>query len=184
MRRRRPQPPRPPLPRFAVAWFPRFEGIEGIEAFRARHDPMAALIPAHVSLVFPFGTALKRLQVETHVRRVVSRWPAIPVSFRAARAEANEFVFLMAARGAEAIVGLHDALYTRSLRPHLRPEFSYAPHITIARHREPDRVEAALEEARETFGREMTGILREVELLAVAPDGRIERLSRLPLDSA
>ena len=183
MARRRP-PPRPPLPRFAVAWFPRFEGIDAIEAFRARHDPMASLIPAHLSLVFPFGTALKRLQVETHVRRVVSRWPAIPVSFRAVRMEANEFVFLTASRGAEAITGLHDALYTRSLRHHLRPEFAYAPHITIARYREPERVEAALEDARDTFGREMTDVLRDVDLLAVAPDGRIERLSRLPLDSA
>ena len=182
-RARRPLP-RPPLPRFAVAWFPRFQGLEAIEAFRARHDPMAALIPAHVSLVFPFGTALKRLQVETHVRRVVSRWPAIPVSFRAVRMEANEFVFLMASRGAEAIVGLHDALYTRSLRPHLRPEFSYAPHITIARYRDPARVEAALEEARDAFVREMPDVVREVDLLAVALDGRIERLSRLPLDSA
>lgn len=177
------RPPRPPLPRFAVAWFPRFEGIEAIEAFRARHDPMASLIPAHLSLVFPFGTALKRLQMETHVRRVVARWPAIPVSFRTVRMEANEFVFLMASRGAEAVVGLHDALYTRSLRPHLRPGFSYAPHITIARYREPDRVEAALEEARGAFGREMSGVIREVELLAVAPDGKIERLSTLPLDS-
>lgn len=167
-----------------MAWFPRFGGIDAVEAFRARHDPMAALIPAHVSLVFPFGTALKRLQVETHVRRVVSRWPAIPVSFRAVRMEANEFVFLMASRGADAIVGLHDALYTRSLHLHLRPEFSYAPHITIARHREPDRVEAALEEACETFGREMNDVVRAVELLAVAADGRIERLSTLPLDSA
>jgi len=145
---------------------------------------MASLIPAHVSLVFPFGTALKRLQIETHVRRVVSRWPAIPVSFRAVRMEANEFVFLMASRGAEALTGLHDALYTRSLRPHLRPEFGYAPHITIARYHEPGRVEAALEEAREAFGREMKDVVRSVELLAVGPDGRIERLSTLPLDSA
>lgn len=41
-------PPRPPLPRFAVAWFPDFPGIERIEAFRARHDPMVATIPAHL----------------------------------------------------------------------------------------------------------------------------------------
>ena len=183
MARRRP-PPRPPLPRFAVAWFPGFAQVETIESFRAKHDPAAALIPAHVSLVFPFATALTRLQVETHVRRVVSRWPAIPVSFRAVRIEANEFVFLMASRGAAAVTGLHDALYTRSLRHHLRPEFPYAPHITLARYRELDRVEAALEEARAAFGREMTDVLREVDLLAVAPDGRIERLSRLPLDSA
>jgi 2'-5' RNA ligase len=176
--------PRPPLPRFAVAWFPAFAGLDGVEAFRRRHDPAAGLIPAHVSLVFPFGTALKRIQVETHVRRVVSRWPVIPVSFKAVRSEANEFVFLMASRGAASITGLHDALYTRSLRHHLRPEFPYAPHITIARNADVTRVEAALEEARDIFTRETSDVLREVALLAVAPDGRIERLSTLPLDCA
>ena len=108
---------RPPLPRFAVAWFPKFEGIERIEAFRRRHDPAAGLIAAHLSLVFPFPTALSRLQVETHVQRVVSRWPPIPVTFRRVRTEANEFVFLMAFRGAASIKALRDRLYTRSLAP-------------------------------------------------------------------
>ena len=125
---------RPPLPRLAVAWFPRLAGIERIEAFRQRHDPMAALIPAHLTLVFPFPTALTPLQIEVHVRRVASRWPVIPVTFRAVRTEANEFVFLMAQRGAPSIVALHDKLHTRSLRQHLRPDFPYAPHITLARH--------------------------------------------------
>jgi 2'-5' RNA ligase len=177
-------PPRPPLPRFAVAWFPAFRGLERIEAFRRRHDPVAELIPAHLSLVFPFATALSRLQVETHVRRVVSRWPPIPVSFRAVRMHANEFVFLMAARGAAAIIGLHDRLYTRSLAPHLRPEFPYEPHITIARHSGWDELEAAYEEARAAFGDEFTDVMREVTLLAVGRTGRIVRLTTFALYSA
>jgi 2'-5' RNA ligase len=176
--------PRPPLPRFAVAWFPAFRDMQRIEAFRARHDPAASLIPAHLSLVFPFATALTQLQVQTHVRRVVSRWPPIPVSFRAVRMHANEFVFLMASRGASAIVELHDRLYTRSLAAHLRPEFAYEPHITLARQAEWPRLEAALEEAREAFGDEFTDVIREVSLLSVGRTGKIERLASLPLHSA
>jgi 2'-5' RNA ligase len=175
---------RPPLPRYAVAWFPAFEGLERIEAFRRRHDPMASLSPAHVSLVFPFPTALKRLQVETHVRRVVSLWPPLPVSFRGVRLHANEFVFLMAARGATSVVALHDKLYTRSIRPHLRRDLAYEPHITIARNPSFAVLEGALEAAREAFGDEMADTLREVSLLAVASDGRIERLTDFPLHTA
>lgn len=175
---------RPPLPRYAVAWFPSFRGIERVEAFRAKHDPAAPLIAAHLSFVFPFGTALSRLQVETHVRRVASRWPPIPVSFRAVRIHANEFVFLMASRGAASIVGLHDKLYTRSLAHHLRAEFSYEPHITLARQAEWPRLEAACEEARETFGDELTDVIRDVVLLSVGRTGKIERLASLPLHSA
>ena len=136
---------RPPLPRFAVAWFPDFDGIDRIEAFRRRHDPAAALIPAHLSLVFPFPTALTRLQVETHVRRVASRWPPIPVTFGRVRTEANEFVFLMAARGAQSIKALHARFYTRSLAHHLRRDLTTSrtshsrgtPTIHVSKPRSP-----------------------------------------------
>jgi len=172
---------RPALPRFAVAWLADFPGIEAIEAFRRRHDPAAALIGAHVSLVFPFATALTPLQIETHVRRVAGRWPPIPVTFRRARIHANEFVFLMASRGAAAITALHDKLYTRSLLPYLRREFPYEPHITIARNPSLAALEAALERAEETLGGEFAGVVRGLALLSVARDGRIGILREIPL---
>ena len=173
---------RPPLPRFAVAWLPKFEGIDRVEAFRRRHDPASALIPAHLTLVFPFPTAHSRLQVETHVQRVVSRWPPIPVTFRGVRMEANEFVFLMAARGAASIAALHDKLYTRSFQPHLRRDLPYAPHITLARCSDFDRLEATLGEAEDEFRVELSEVLREVALLSVGHDGKIEVLESIPLD--
>jgi len=175
---------RPPLPRFAVAWFPRFEGIERIEAFRARHDPMAKLIAAHLSLVFPFGTSHTRLQVETHVRRVASRWPPIPVTFRRVRIHANEFLFLMASRGAASITALHDRLYTRTFLPHLRRDLPYEPHITIARYADLALLERAHDEAEGEFRGELGEVMREVALLSVDPDGRITPLATIPLHSA
>ena len=174
---------RPPLPRFAVAWFPDFDGIDRIEAFRRRHDPAATLIPAHLSLVFPFPTALTRLQVETHVRRVASRWPPIPVTFGRVRTEANEFVFLMAARGAQSIKALHARFYTRSLAHHLRRDLPYEPHITLARHADYSRLEAALAQAEGEIQGEHSAVIRTVTLLAVEQDGRIERLETIALNS-
>jgi len=174
---------RPPLPRFAVAWFPQFRDIERIEDFRRRHDPMAPHIPAHLALVFPFPTAHSRLQVQTHVQRVVSRWPPIPVGFRAVRLYANEFVFLMASRGAAAITALHDKLYTRSFQPHLRRDLPYEPHITIARNADFATLERAFAEAREEFGSEFTEVIREVTLLSVDRTGKIERLKQIPLNT-
>ena len=175
---------RPPLPRFAVAWFPQLEGLDDIEAFRRRHDPAAPLIAAHVSLVFPFPTAHSRLQVETHVRRVVSRWPPVPVTFRRVRMHANEFLFLMAARGAASITALHDTLYTRSLAPHLRRDLPYEPHITIARYAALERLQDAFEEAQAAFGGEYAATMRSVTLLSVARDGRIEDLKSFSLHTA
>ena len=176
--------PRAPLPRFAIAWFPAFEGLEKIEAIRREHDPAAALIPAHLSLVFPFPTSLTRLQVATHIRNVTSRWPPIPVTFRRVRVHAGEFVFLMASRGSASVSALHDKLYTRSLRQYLRPELGYEPHITVARNSDPDRLEAACRETERAFPPEFSGVMREVELLSVARDGKIDRLDSFALYSA
>ena len=181
---RRRAPPRPALPRYAVAWFPSFAGIEQVEAYRERHDPMSALIPAHLTLVFPFATALTPLQVGTHVRNVVSRWPPIPTSFRRCEMRASEFVFLLAGRGAASIVALHDRLYSRSLRHHLRPEFPYEAHITIARNADAAALDAALEEAQDELARGFEDTLREVVLLAVDRNGRIDRLGTFALHSA
>jgi 2'-5' RNA ligase len=175
---------RPALPRFAVAWFADLDGIERIEAFRRRHDPMAAFIPAHLSLVFPFPTALTLLQVETHVRRVAGRWPPIPVTFRAVRLHANEFLFLMAARGAASAAALHDKLYTRSLASYLRRDLPYEPHITVARNASLEALEAAHAEARDALRGEFAGVIRALALLAVARDGKIEVLREIPLDVA
>lgn len=174
---------RPALPRFAVAWFPDFDGIVKIEAFRRRHDPAADLIPAHLSLVFPFPTALKRLQIETHVRRVASRWPPIPVTFSRVRTEANEFVFLMAGRGAQSIKALHARFYTRSLAHHLRRDLPYEPHIALARHADYGRLQAALAEAEEEIRGDHADVIRAVTLLRVEQDGRIERLETFALNS-
>jgi 2'-5' RNA ligase len=175
---------RPPLPRFAVAWFPQFPGIERVEAFRRRHDPMAPHIPAHLTLVFPFHTAHSQLQVQTHVQRVVSRWPPIAVAFRPVRLYANEFLFLMATRGAAAVTTLHDRLYTRSLQPHLRRDLPYEPHITLARNGDFASLEAAFAEAQDAFGGEFGDVMREVTLLCVERNGKIERLKAIPLNTA
>ncbi len=175
---------RPPLPRFALAWFPSFEGIERVEAFRARHDPMAGHVAAHLTLVFPFATALTQLQIETHARRVLAGWPPTPVTFRGVRLVANEFVFLMASRGAASLVALHDKLYTRSLRAHLRRDLAYEPHITIARDPDFSRIERSLAEAGDALGGEFRDVMREATLLSVGPGGKIVPLAPISLDTA
>jgi 2'-5' RNA ligase len=90
----------------------------------------------------------------------------------------------MASRGAAAVTQLHDKLYTRSLQPHLRRELPYEPHITIARNADFAALEAAYDEAREAFGDEFPDVVREVTLLAVGQNGKIERLKEIPLNTA
>jgi len=145
---------------------------------------MAHLVPAHLTFVFPFATSLSRLQVQVHVERIAARFPPIPVSFKRARTEANEFVFLMASRGAASIKELHDRLYSRSLRQFLRQDMPYEPHITLARHTDYAKLQEALAEAEETLGGTYEAVIRSLALLAVERDGKIVHLKDIALDTA
>jgi 2'-5' RNA ligase len=145
---------------------------------------MAGHVAAHLTLVFPFATALTQLQVETHARRVLGSWPPTPVTFSGVRLVANEFVFLMASRGAASLAALHDKLYTRSLRSHLRRDLPYEPHITIARDPDFAKIEGSLVEAREAFAGEHRDVMRAAMLLSVGAGGKIIPLASISLDTA
>lgn len=122
---------RPPLPRRAIVWFPPFPTESAIEPFRARNDPAAANLPAHVMLVFPFHTVLTPLQVASHVKKIVGNWPPLPISIRDIEGLLDTFVLLMVRDRAEALTQLHDKLYTGVLAPFLRDDIAFQPHITV-----------------------------------------------------
>ena len=104
-------PPRPPLTRRAIVAFPESAPLRALESFRERNDPIAASLPAHVTLVFPFASTLTSLQVTAHARRIAARWPVIPVRIEAVDAYAWQWVHLGVTRGRDALVELHDRLY-------------------------------------------------------------------------
>jgi 2'-5' RNA ligase len=97
---------------------------------------------------------------------------------------ANEFLFLAASRGAASIAGLHDRLYTRSLQPHLRRDLPFEPHLTLARYAEFARLEAAFAEAQEDLADEFSDVIREVTLLGLEGNGKIESLATIALNTA
>lgn len=176
---------RPPLPRRGIVWFPRFPGDAKIEAFRADHDPLAAKIPAHLTLVFPFACTLTSTQIASHTRRIVAKWPPLPVVFRDVEGLLDEFILLMARERAEAITALHDELYTGVLRNFLRKEIAYEPHITIARARSREFYPAILDEAEMHFGNgrslEWRIVMRELSVVTWHTDGRITVDATVPL---
>jgi hypothetical protein len=117
MRRRPRQAPRPQLPRRALVWFPPAASLVAVEAFRMRHDPLAAALPAQVTFVFPFSSSLSALQTGTHVRRVAAGWPVLPVVFAGSGAFDAQWVRLRVTRGRHALTELHDRLYRGILSP-------------------------------------------------------------------
>lgn len=176
---------RPPLPRRGIIWFPAFPVSSNIESFRSEHDPLAAKIPAHLTLVFPFPCTLTATQIASHTRRIVAKWPPLPVVFRDVEGLLDEFVLLMARERAEALTALHDELYTGVLRNFLRREIVYNPHITIARARSREFFPVILQQAETLFsnGRcvEWRIIMRELAVVTWHTDGKITVDAIVPL---
>ena len=193
---------RPPLPRRGIVWFPAFPtapATSNIEAFRAQHDPLAAKILAHLTLVFPFPCTLTATQIASHTRRIVAKWPPLPVVFRDVEGLLDEFILLMARERAEALTALHDELYTGVLRNFLRTEMTYNPHITIARvysHSDShfqsrsnsrESFHKILEQAESCFGNgrgiEWRIVMRELAVVTWHTDGKITVDATIPLNT-
>jgi 2'-5' RNA ligase len=184
MRRSNRPPVSPPLPRRAVVWFPPAELLGDVEAFRAEHDPRTRAIPGHVTLVFPFASALTSVQVAAHVRRVAARWPLLPVEMAGSDAFEARWLYLRVTRGREALAELHDRLHRGVLAPFLRHDFPYVPHLTIGVAEDVDACNAALERAAMQLRQPIAATVHALCVVTLRSDGRIERGNEIPLGAA
>jgi 2'-5' RNA ligase len=175
---------RPALPRRALAWFPSPEAFAATQAFRQKHDPLAARLAPHVTLVFPFESNLGDVQVAAHVRRVVGRWPAIPVRFGGFGHFNGDWVYRRIARGREALLELHDRLYRNAFAPFLRADLPYEPHLTIARATVTLDAHALIRQAEAELSRPDEAVLRELALCRFGLDGTLDCRTRFALGHA
>ncbi len=122
--------------KLAVIAYPRLEprDREWIETVRAQHDPQAALIDVHFTLVFPFAGASG--EIEPGVAAIAK--PSSPFAFAIDRVigvsdafGSGTHVFLVPSEGGAAIRALHERLYEGALSVHLRGDIPYMPHLTV-----------------------------------------------------
>jgi len=122
--------------KLAVVAFPRLETAdhEWVESIRAKHDPQAARIAAHFTLVFP--TDASPDDVSREIAVVAESTPPFAFVVRHAEAVADRLgagshVFLVPGEGGAILTTLHDRLYAGTLVARLRSDVPFIPHITI-----------------------------------------------------
>lgn len=179
--RRRSLPIRPSGPQRSVVWFPRFPDSAAIDGYRRRHDPRWSSVAPHLTLVFPFHTALSALQVQTHVKRIVRIWPQLPVTFQGVEPYLDEFLFLRVRQGAPALMELHRQLYRGILAPFLRSDIAYIPHVMVGRVSGRDELRAALADGW-MLDAALSDAVRELTVLHVANDGTMSPEATIALD--
>lgn len=167
--------------RYVVA-FPRIadeDAWQDVVSVRERFDPLALLVPPHLTLVFPFEDTLSDAALEVHVRGVLRGFHRFAVTFRDITAHENEYLFLNVKRGNDTLVALHDALYTGPLARHLLRAHTYVPHVTVGRL--PAHQLAAALDATSAITRTHEAIIDTITVRAIEDDDKRTAVLDLPL---
>jgi 2'-5' RNA ligase len=139
----------------AIVIFPAFVGdgqAAEIERLRQAYDPLAEVIPAHITLAFPFESELEAGELEAHMRAAARGIGRFVVELREITGQEGEYLFLNVKRGNDAIIALHDRLYTGPLAEHLSPAHTFVPHLTVGRLANAVAFNVALRQARRVTG--------------------------------
>jgi 2'-5' RNA ligase len=132
----------------AIVIFPVFADPAPIERLRRAYDPLADFIAPHITLVFPFTSAIATEALAMHMRRATRDLAPFEVRLREITGHMGEYLFLNVKRGADQLVALHDQLYSGALATYLAPEHTFTPHLTVGRLESAERFALALADAR------------------------------------
>ena len=155
-----------------VVAIPRIQSVHEwaeILSVRDRLDPLAREIPAHITLVFPFESAMSDFELETHVRELVAQSRRFSVVFQGITAYENEYLFLNIKRGNDEVMQLHDVLYSGALAMHHVRRHTFVPHVTVGRVRSEEIPEALAATA--GVNRPIQANIESIAVYAVRGDG-------------
>lgn len=127
-----------------IAVVPSLTGAETLTALRQQYDPVANIVPPHVTLVFPFESDLTASDVRAHVEDSVQGVISFPIRLSGVTGSEGEYLFLNVKRGRDALTKLHDRLYSGRLSSYWSARHTYVPHLTVGRLSSPEDFHDAL----------------------------------------
>lgn len=158
--------------RYAIVAFPVLDAAGVVESVRRRFDPLASMLSAHITLVFPFTDAASEADLAKHIAVVAAGQRAFDITLANISVEDGGYVFLNVEAGVDVLCQLHDRLYTDLLESYLSSTHEYRPHITIGRFPDPEQMKLAAEEARTHLTLPLRGKVDEVALFRLNEAGR------------
>lgn len=155
----------------AIVIFPPIMDLSPIVPLRERFDPLARLIPARSTLVFPFDDPRLADELRSHGADATRGVAPCTVRLADVSGIGSEYIVVNIADGKDDVVDLHDRLYTGRLRRHLSPVHSYVPHLTIGRLMDAPHFVHALEVAQAVDMR-VTTTVSAISVCSREADGR------------
>jgi hypothetical protein len=134
--------------RHAIVLVPAFDAAAEIEALRRAYDPLASVLPAHVTVVFPFADARAATLLRDHIAANLAGVPPFDIAVATPTPEDGGYLFLRVTEGRDRVVEVHDRLYSGPLLAHRSATRGYVPHVTIGRFDSPAALRTAASAAR------------------------------------
>ncbi|SHE93917.1 2'-5' RNA ligase [Seinonella peptonophila] len=128
----------------AINLFLPFSNTHQIQEWRKRYDPLYALIPPHITLVFPFESEHPSSLLKKHVQQIAHETSSFSIQLQGITGTIEQYLFLRVVQGNDLIIHLHDDLYTSVLLPYLNRQYFYAPHVTVGRFEQREAFKQAL----------------------------------------
>jgi 2'-5' RNA ligase len=160
--------------RFAILAFPALESGSAVEFVRRKFDPLALLVPAHVTLVFPVTLEMDGSALRDHVVRAVASASPISLTLHGVTIEDDGYLFLNLTAGADRFIELHESLYQGPLSLHRSLTQPYRPHVTIGRIARSDELAAAAAVARTELAHPIAATVNEITVVRLDEASRTQ----------
>lgn len=168
--------------------YPRLSEVDTrlIRNFRRKHDKKYVdVVDAHWTMIFPGSSeGISQDDLERHIQAVAEDSAPVGFTCRYALVYGDDgcddyYIFLVPDEGFSGISLLHDRLYSDFMRPKLRLDIPYVPHIGIATGKDREELhDLATEWNRK--GHEIGGTIDELTLSSY-DGGQVSDLKRFPL---
>ncbi|WP_203996484.1 2'-5' RNA ligase family protein [Virgisporangium aurantiacum] len=164
-----------------LAIFPEMD-TSAVERFRSKWDPLAAAVPAHITVAFPFEWSGPLPSLATAIQPVLAACAPFALDLPALTIWEDEYLFLLVDEGREQVCWLHESIYGLALDGVQRPSH-FVPHMTVGRCAEKAALQAGI---RETAAMNLPLVGRALSLTVYRrdEDGRRVRELHMPLGPA
>ena len=145
---------------------PEAERMPLVQRLRLRYDPLAELIPPHITVVFPFEAALKPGTFRTLLEE---QRAFLPIAFELGPPEVkDDCLFFPLGEGREAVMALTRRLYA-ALPSGVGLAASHVPHVTFGRSQPGQEVVGMLRDALQALP--LRGMCHRLILESIGEDG-------------
>lgn len=146
---------------------PEADKLPQLQLLRLQYDPLAKLIPPHITVVFPFEVALERAALRLLMEQ---QGVALPIPFVLDMPRVKDgCLFFPLALGREAVMALTQGLYS-ALPESLSFVDSNIPHVTFGHLEGGQGAEVAFRDAEQVLP--LAGVCRRLILESIGEDGR------------